>query len=34
MEESASGDGEEDAAVRGGIARLMELEYGVGLGPG
>ena len=26
MAESASRDGEEDAAVRGGIARLLELE--------
>ncbi len=34
MEESASRDGEEDAAVRGGIARLLELEYRNGLDRG
>ena len=34
MEESASRDGEEDAAVRGGIARSMELEYRNGLDRG
>ena len=34
MEESASRDGEEDAAVRGGIARLPELEYQNGLDRG
>ena len=34
MEESASRDGEEDAAVRGRIARLMKLEYWNGLDRG
>ena len=34
MEESASRDGEEDAAVREGIARLMKLEYWSGLDRG
>ena len=34
MEESASRDGEEDAAVREGIARLLELEYRNGLDRG
>lgn len=34
MEESASRDDEEDAAVRGGIALLMESEYRNGLDRG
>ena len=34
MEESARRDGEEDAAVRGGIARLLDLEYRNGLDRG